>query len=67
MEHLITFVLGIAMGMYLYAQSNAIHMPVFHLSKHIQLDNGLLFAIAVLIAALFLRAKTTGGRRGGRK
>lgn len=65
MGYLISWIAGIATGLYLAAQQKALHMPVFTLPKHIDID-----PLAVVLAAIFaaaiwnMRGKRTGGRRG---
>lgn len=59
---IIIFIIGIAIGMYIQAAQHAIKLPTIKMGS-IGIDNGVLFAVAVLIVALMLRSKTVGSRK----
>jgi hypothetical protein len=63
MNTLITFILGIVAGLFLSAQTKALHLPVIHLPHTIHLDPlAILLAIIVILAVMSARGKRTGGK-----
>ena len=61
MKHILTLIIGIATGMYLHAQNNAIQMPVIH-----SIDPAALMLMLIVIIAI-VGARRKNMRRGNRK
>ena len=57
MKHIITYLFGIVTGMYLYAQTQAIHMPVFRLPKNIHIDPVAIGLMLVFILSVMAARK----------
>jgi hypothetical protein len=66
MNTLITFLAGIAAGMYLSAQTTALKMPVFHLPKTIHIDPVVILLGAVVVLAIMAARGKHNPRRAGK-
>lgn len=63
MNTIITFVLGLAAGLYLSAQTTALKMPVIHLPRSIHVDPlAIVLGLIVVLAVMAARGKRNGGK-----
>jgi hypothetical protein len=61
MSGLVTFFAGILTGLWVSAQAKVLHLPVFHLPKHID-PVAVMLCVLVALVAFSMRGKRTGGK-----
>jgi hypothetical protein len=62
MNGLIIFFAGIITGLWVSAQAKVLHLPVFHIPKHID-PLAILLCCFVVLVIISMRGKRTGGKQ----